>query len=122
MVTLIKIEDVELTELRFEEEIEENVLNPPQPRTLRILRFYVMFLFMWQTLFRVSDAGMSAPFVYLAMLLALVLSNVENPDVQAFIQMLARSCLAAKKLSGIAHECSFFKVCELSQVPFIVLN
>ena len=97
MVTLIKIEDVELTELRFEEEIEENVLNPPQPRTLRILRFYVMFLFMWQTLFRVSDAGMSAPFVYLAMLLALVLSNVENPDVQAFIQMFGKKLFGSQE-------------------------
>ena len=95
---------MELTELWFDEEIEENVLNPSQSRTLRNLRFYVMFLFMWQTLFRVSDAGMSALFVYLAMLLVLVLSTIENPDIQAFIQMLPRSCLAAKKLIGIAGD------------------
>ena len=102
MVTLYRLKMWNLLNFGLRKRLKKNVLNPPQSRTLRILRFYVMFLFMWQTLFRVSDAGMSLLFVYLAMLLVLVLSTVENPDVQDFIQILPRSCLAAKKLIGIA--------------------
>lgn len=59
-----------------------------------------MFLFTWQTLFRISDTGMGVLFVFIAVLLGLLASGLNISTLNDFIQLLPRNVAAAKKFIG----------------------
>ena len=46
-----------------------------------ILRLYIMFLFLWQTLFRLSDTGITVLFSFFATFLVLVATRVGNDQM-----------------------------------------
>ena len=59
-----------------------------------------MFLLLWQSMFKLSDSGMTVLFLYLSMILSLVLAPVNIEGIQEFIDMVPKSTSAAKKLIG----------------------
>ena len=59
-----------------------------------------MFLFKWQTLFRISDAGISVLFLFLAKFISLILT-FRNKTMEELTSMLPRSTPATKKLLGL---------------------
>ena len=65
-----------------------------------LVQVYVMFLFMWQALFRVSNTGMSILHFFIAKFFTLV------PVPQRFVEQLPQNITAAKKLIEI--ECDNF--------------
>ena len=78
----------------MDEDDEPCVLDhQPSPSTVRAVRFYVMFLLLWQSLCRVSNSGMN---IFLAMFLSLVLAAVPSDEIQNFVNLLSRTVLAAR--------------------------
>ena len=75
-------------------------MHQPSPSTVRAVRFYVMFLLLWQSLCRVSDSGMNILFLFLAMFLSLVLAAVPSNKIQNFVNLLPRTVSAAKRVIG----------------------
>ena len=59
-----------------------------------------MFLFTWQSMFRVSDAGMNILFLFIAVILSLIVSFLPVENLERFIQLLPKNTAAAKKLIG----------------------
>ena len=59
-----------------------------------------MFLFTWQSMFRVSDAGMNILFLFIAVILSLIVSSLPVENLERFIQLLPKNTAAAKKLIG----------------------
>lgn len=66
----------------------------------RLVRVYIMFLFTWQTLFRISDAGIGVLFMFIAMLLGLLATGLNVKILNEFINLLPRNVVAAKKFIG----------------------
>ena len=73
-----------------EESLSANENGIPNP----LVRAYIMFLFMWQALFRVSDTGMSILLFFIAKFLALI------PVSQRVVDQLPQTIATAKKLIG----------------------
>ena len=69
--------------------------HQPLPGIVRALRFYVMFLFLWQSMFRVSDSAMNVLFTFFAMFLTLVLAAVPSNEIHNFVNSLPRTTAAA---------------------------
>lgn len=65
------------------------------------VRFYIMFLLTWQSLFKVSDSGMNILFLFLAMFLSLIISAIPCAKLQNFVKVLPRNITAAKKMVGL---------------------
>ena len=91
-----------MTEIFFEDNDgmianEETYTNSKE---YRLIRSYIMFLFTWQTLFRVSDTGMGVMFVFIAVLLGLLVSRLNITTLSDFVELLPRSVTAAKKFIG----------------------
>ena len=63
-------------------EVEAGTVHTPdtsqQSRSHRLIRAYVMFLLKWQTLFKVSDAGMSVLFLFITVFLSFMISSLHN--------------------------------------------
>ena len=92
----------ELTELWFDEYegTEVDTSLGPESSSVRLIRVYVMFLFTWQSMFRVSDAGMNILFLFIAVILSLIVSFLPVENLERFIQLLPKNTAAAKKLIG----------------------
>lgn len=76
-----------------DEESQPSVHDTKTPNCL--VQLYVMFLFIWQTLFQVSDTGMNILLLFITKFLSLV------PSAQNFIDQLPSTIAAARKLVGI---------------------
>ena len=74
--------------------------HQPLPGIVRALRFYLMFLFLWQSLFRVSDSAMNVLFIFFAMFLSLFLAAVPSNEIRNFVNSLPRTIAAAKRVIG----------------------
>ncbi len=88
-VLFIQGEDEAVTEVwppLMDEDDHPFVLDP-SPGTVRAVRFYVMFLLLWQSLCRVSDSGMN---VFLAMFL------VPGNQIRNFVSLLPRTVAAGR--------------------------
>ena len=59
-----------------------------------------MFLFSWQSLFRVSDSGINVLLLFIAMFVSLVASSFGITSLDDFIKLLPSSVTAAKKFIG----------------------
>ena len=78
---------------------EESQPNPRDSSTQnRLIQLYVMFLLMWQTLFRISDTGMNILLLFIAKFYSLV------ARVQNFIDQLPPNIAAARKSAGINRD------------------
>ena len=79
----------ELTELWFDEYegTEVDTSLGPESCSVRLIRVYVMFLFTWQSMFRVSDAGMNILFLFIAVILSLIVSFLPVENLERFIQL-----------------------------------
>ena len=96
-----------------DEESQPSVHDTQTPNCL--VQLYVMFLFMWQMLFRVSDTGMNI-LLLITKFLSLV-TSAQNfitkflslvTSAQNFIDQLPSTIAAARKLVGINRD-NFFK-------------
>jgi hypothetical protein len=85
----------------------------------RLVRAYIMFLFTWQTLFRVSDAGMGVLFMFIAVLFALLASALHIETLNNFVSLLPRRVAAAKKLLDMPQIHSPNMQAVLSAIPSI---
>ena len=65
-----------------------------------LMKAYVVFMLKWQTLFRVSDAGMSVLFLFITVLISFLISSLHINGLQEFSQLLPRNAIAARKLIG----------------------
>ena len=65
-----------------------------------LLRLYVMFIFMWQSTFRLSDAGTDVLFAFIASFLLIVSVKVGCEKLREFCQTLPRNTAAARKVTG----------------------
>ncbi len=76
-------------EAEFEDR-ESCVVNQQIP-----VRFYIMFLLTWQSLFKVSDSGLNVLFLFLAMFLSLVISAIAK--LQNLVKVLPRTIAKQKR-------------------------
>ena len=68
-----------------------------------------MFLLLWQSLFKVSDSGMSVLF---ALLFSLILTLIPSPNLQSLVSLLPKNTAAAKKIKGsVADPCTKYVSC-----------
>ena len=71
---------------------------------VRLVKAYIMFLFSWQSLFRVSNTAMAVLFSFFAVVLHLVLKLTLSKKLKSFAESLPRSIAAAKKLIGCSTD------------------
>ena len=55
-----------------DEVLLERSLDAQESKIVQVITLYIVFLFTWQRIFRVSDAGMGALFLLLSTLLTLL--------------------------------------------------
>lgn len=65
-------------------------------KLVRMTRLYLMFLFMWQGIFRVSDVGMNTLLIFMVTFLK-VLSAVFQLPLHAFVQHLPQTAAGARR-------------------------
>ena len=70
------------------------------PQLNPINRLYIMFLFTWQTLFRVSDFGMSILFAFILQLLKLLVRNFGLSAIKEMVEQLPHNVYTARKYFG----------------------
>ena len=66
----------------------------------KLQRLYVMFIFMWQTLFRVSDAGIEILLLFISTFFSLLAQVFTSDKLVAFARKLPKTIYRAKKLIG----------------------
>ncbi len=81
--------------------------------TSKLTRAYIMFLLTWQTLFRVSDAGMNVLFQFISMLLGLVTSCLQIPKLDTFVQLLPLNVTAAKTVGSSSDTFKKYASCPV---------
>lgn len=64
------------------------------------MRIYIMFLFTWQSLFRVSDAGMGVLFMFFATFLGLLASGLHINALNELIALLPQMFFPLGDLLG----------------------
>lgn len=69
-----------------------------------VLHLYCMFIFMWQSLLRVSDAGISILFSFIALFLNLMSKKLSLPALQRFGEALPKNVSTARKLLGRSND------------------
>ena len=75
---------------------------PCQQPYNNILRLYIMFLFMWQNLFRVSDTGINILFSFIATFLLLLSKTL--PPLKTFADALPKNVAAARRFLGMNND------------------
>ncbi len=65
-----------------------------------LLRLYVMFLLLWQSLFRLSDTGANVLLAFLSTFLLFLTSKVGSDTLMEFCQHLPKTICGARKLAG----------------------
>lgn len=91
-----------MTEIWYDHDDEAELAIPinTQSSMHRLVRVYIMFIFTWQSLFRVSDSGMNVLLLFFAMLFGLLVSSLGIKNLDDFIQLLPRNITAARKVVG----------------------
>ena len=69
-------------------------------RTSPMPKLYLMFLFLWQTTFKVSDVGLSVLLKFLSMFLSLIATVLRLESLKAFATSLPTSVAGGKKVIG----------------------
>ena len=93
-------------ELVFSEsDADEELLLVPESncsssKITRVTKLYIMFLFVWQRLFRLSDTGLVVLLTFLATFLQLVSSTLDLSKLAAFLKQLPRNIYQARKYVG----------------------
>ena len=64
------------------------------------VQFFLMFLFLWQSTFRVSDVGMNILFKFLSMLFKLLSKLLDIPVLIDFADYIPSNVLSGKKVLG----------------------
>ena len=70
------------------------------PKTHLLLKVYIMFLFTWQSLFRVLDAGINVLLLFVVKLLHLLVSGFGVNNMNYFMDLFPRNVVAARKFIG----------------------
>lgn len=86
-----------VAELIFDgEELSPSSNDDRTPNCL--VRTFIMFLLMWQALFRLSDTGMNILLLFITKFLSL------TAITKSFIDQLPQTVSAAKKVIGVLHD------------------
>lgn len=106
-------EEVDNTELWIDDDAPLEVDQPTSDQgVMRITQLYLMFLFTWQSLFKVSDVGMNVLLSFIAVFLLLLVTTFRLQPLQDFVRQLPRTVRKARTFLG-GNSDDFFKVCEL---------
>ena len=69
-------------------------------RIVRIITLCIMFLFTWQRIFRLSDTGMGALFLFFASFFGVLISVFGLSHMSEFVKHLPKTALQARKFVG----------------------
>ena len=95
-------------ELVFDEDEISDTAHPnTNSKFFRITKLYIMFLFTWQRLFRLSDTGAGVLLAFFATFLNLLSSIFGLERFSEFVQQLPRNTYRSRKYIG--HEGDCFK-------------
>ncbi len=87
-----------MTEVWLQDEVDPSLAiqtdTTEESHTFQLLKLYVMFLLKWQTLFKVSDNGVSVLFSFLAKFFTLLIAVcvVKSKDVEKIVSLLPQKC------------------------------
>ena len=106
---LFPLQEEEMTEVWLQDDDDPSLSvhanTVPESHTSKLIKFYVMFLLKWQTLFKVSDNGVSVLFLFLAKFFALLISVfVVSKDAEKIVTELPKNVAEAKKLLGLGSD------------------
>jgi hypothetical protein len=76
------------------------VNSRPDSRIVRVITLYIMFLFTWQRIFRISDTGMGVLFLFFAAFLGLLVTIFGLNQMSEFVKHLPRTISQARKFVG----------------------
>lgn len=87
----------------------DNVTTHPnvEDKIFRVTKLFIMFLFTWQRLFRLSDTGIGVLFAFFAAFLQLISSMLNIEKLSEFTQQLPQNTYQARKYLG--HQGDIFK-------------
>ncbi len=92
----------DITEIQLYEEEDLNIREDSTYSSL--LRLYIMFIFMWQSTFKLSDAGTNVLFTIIASFLLLLATKVASQALKDFCGVLPRNIPSARKIVGQTRE------------------
>ena len=87
-----------------DEEIEEGDGDEDSSRHYRVIHVFLFFLFLWQSLFRLSDAAISLMLMFMAKFLYYVGSCFGVEALQKLSEVFPRTLYRAKKCLGRLQE------------------
>ena len=96
----------------------DSTVRMQESRSVHLIQVYVMFLFTWQGLFRVSDSGMNVLFRFLGVMIGLVSSLLCIRQLSEFVELLPLTITAARKMIGNTRDC-FTKYASCPKCHFI---
>ena len=79
------------------------------PTDSKLTRMYLMFLFTWQALFRVSDVGMNILLAFIATFLKVLVSGFRLANLEETVKRIPRNIYTARKYVGGGHIDRFMK-------------
>ena len=98
-----------------DEEIEGDG-DEDSSRRHRVIHIFLYFLFLWQSLFRLSDAAISLMLMFMAKFLSYIGLCFGIEALQKLSEVFPSTLYHAKKCLGRLQEC-FFSFCYMSKVP-----
>lgn len=86
---------------------ETEIQNDGTFQHIGILRLYVMFMFSWQSLFKVSDVGLNVLMKFFALLFGLLVKVLSLPltCLKPFVDKLPHGVEAARRFLGYRKDC-----------------
>ena len=70
------------------------------PRIVRVISLYIMFLFTWQRLFRISDTGIGVLFLFVATLFTVLVTRFGLDCLNEFVTQLPKNITQARNYVG----------------------
>lgn len=107
-----------MVELWFDNDDDDSDITPTtEQNTSTLTKAYILFLLTWQTLFRVSDAGMNVLFRFISMVLGLVTLHLQIPKLETFVKLLPLNVTAAKKTVKSNNDTLQVALCVIPYTP-----
>lgn len=82
------------------DDVPTEITAPTNMKVYQVTRLYLMFLFTWQALFRVSDVGMNVLLAFIATFLMFLVRIFGVPSLRDVVLQLPKTVYLARKYIG----------------------